>query len=247
MAFVPDNPLEATLMRAATEPAVRPEFYRRLLEAELFVIGKFADADADAAEERRMMIANIPHNGKNYIPVFSSLVRMRAFITGEEEYLSMKGRDLFTNTPGAFFMLNPGSDYGKELLPDEIGSLLHPNVPQSYTVDKPTEVRIGAPDEYPAALVQALTALFRSRPEIVSARVVQIQFPDRDEPPHPLVGIETEGAWDPLAAEIGQIVTTVMPGKPVDLIPLSRIKKSDTLNATVLQTPPFYTRARAPH
>ena len=252
MTFAPENPLEASLMRAANEPAIRPEFYRLLLETELLVIGRVEDEEGVAIETgnnaagQRVRIANIPHNGKSYIPVFSSLLRLRAFLRSEEDYFIMTGRGLFTHLPGSHFMLNPGSDYGKELLPDEIGSLLNPTVPQSYTVEKPTEVRIGPLSEYPTSLVQSLTGLFRERPDVVSARIVQIQFEERGEP-NPLIGIETVGAWDPLAAEIGQIVAVIAPGKTVDLIPLSRIKKSDSLNATVLQTSPFYTRARAPH
>ena len=189
----------------------------------------------------------VTRGDERLLPFFSAPVRAHAFLKDDHVIAPDTAREFFARYPNASFVLNPGSDYGKELLPDEVGSLLNPNVPQSYTVDKPTEVRIGAPEEYPAVLVQALTILFQSRREIVSARVLQIQFPDRDEAPHPLIGIETEGAWDPLAAEIHQIVTTVMPGKPVDLMPLSRIKKSDALNATMLQAQPFYTRTRAPH
>ena len=33
------NPLEDALARAATDPAAGPEFYRRLMEAEVFVLG----------------------------------------------------------------------------------------------------------------------------------------------------------------------------------------------------------------
>jgi hypothetical protein len=36
--FTPANDLEETLVRAATDPKARPEFYRRLLAAELFLL-----------------------------------------------------------------------------------------------------------------------------------------------------------------------------------------------------------------
>ena len=55
--FTPANDLEQTLVRAATDPAARPEFYRRLLAAELYILteetGARGRADVEARRRRR--------------------------------------------------------------------------------------------------------------------------------------------------------------------------------------------------
>src|SRR5688500_2294366 len=116
MAFELQNDVEESLLRARTDPAARPEFYRALLAAELFVIGRAEGADGTARNGLnagdRVMMMHVPYNDRSYIPVFSSFERMRQWVRDEVGYLAMPGRNLFENTPGAYFLLNPDTEVG---------------------------------------------------------------------------------------------------------------------------------------
>lgn len=245
--FVPQNALEETLMQAASDPAARPEFYRLLLASDLLVIGNIEGQAQDGREQtvsagQNLQIMPATYKGQNCIPVFSSLVRLQAYLTRQESYVALNGRALFEIAQDAMFVLNPNSDYGKDLLPEEVANLLAPQPPQAVTIDKPTQVLIGQPAVYPHALVDALKVAFAARPQVLAAFLVQIGFPDAAPPPHPLIGVETTGDWKTLSAEIGRIATAAMPGIVLDIAPIDRAKQDDGLTAALLATEPFYIR-----
>lgn len=250
MAFAPENALENALMRAAREPAARPEFYRLLLESDLLVLGRIARA-APGTEGPTvhpgdsLQIASAQINGRTSHPVFSSTTRLQAYIRQKEDFLSLNGRTLFAATPGASFVLNPGSDYGKELLPGEIARLLDPNTtkPEQITIEKPTQIRIGQPSVYPHALVDALKEAFAKRDDVMAAYLIQIAY--EGKPSHPLIGVETTGDWDPLSQAVGRIAAAAAPGLLFDLAPIDRKAPQATLTDALLKTTPFYQRNKS--
>jgi hypothetical protein len=249
MTFVPENELESALIRATKEPAARPDFYRLLLESDLLVLGTIEKRETAAGAAAlspgdNVQLASAQANGRSYIPVFSSMTRLQTYIREEQKYLSMNGLSLFEMAVGATFVLNPGSDYGKELLPAEIANLLNPGAqgPRKVTLDKPTNVLIGQPAVYPHDLVNALKEAFTARPNVLAAHLIQIAFSGRDEPSHPLIGVEVIGDWQPISVEIGRIAGLVAPGVLLDAAPIDRTKTDDTLTAALLKVPPFYSR-----
>jgi len=242
--FTPENDLESALMRAAKEPAARPEFYRLLLSSDLFIIAsvrgrKLSGAASSIEPGEQIEIARGEMNGKPFHPVFSSLKRLDENNRDGAEWLSFNGRALFEMTKGATFVLNPGSEYGKELLAEEIAWMLSPATARQIQIDKPTQVLIGQPAVYPQALVDALKALFATRPEVASAHLVQIGYPDQE--PHPLIGVETAGHWEGLSGDIGRTLAAAAPGLTVDAMPIDRSEK-DGLSAALIEVQPFYTR-----
>ena len=77
--FTPANDLEETLVRAATDPAVRPEFYRRLLAAELYILTEEAPrADGESSKPAGDGAAFITWESPSgpYVPLFSSRARV---------------------------------------------------------------------------------------------------------------------------------------------------------------------------
>jgi SseB protein N-terminal domain len=125
--FEPQNDLERSLIAATTDPAARPQFYRDLVASDLFVV---QEPDTPSGQ---LNIRPLEVNGNDCLPVFSSLPRLQAFIDQEVSYIAMNARDFMQITRGARLLLNAGSDYGKELLPEEIASILDGSIwqPQS--------------------------------------------------------------------------------------------------------------------
>jgi hypothetical protein len=246
MPFISENELERALVNAVKNPASAPDFYRLLLESELLVMGT-VEGQEDAAEQfavapgGRVNLVTGVKNGSTYLPVFSSLPRMQEYVKQETKYLRVNGRALLDLTRGAPVTLNPASEYGKELSPHEVAQLLDPQVPRG-----PTRTIIGEA-EYPMPLVETLTDVFATRPDIEAAWMIQVSFADRDEP-HPLVGVEFDsgmgGDWPSLMQAVEAAADRSIPGMVFDLQRIDR-SRPNSLTDALLQVPPFYQRRKA--
>src|SRR5436189_4436612 len=124
--FNAENIIEATLRKASTEPAFRGEFYKRLLSEKLIVLTGKSNLPEGVQTVQENTNINLVTLTDGKIPVFTSTSKIfdKGIIKEQVPFLEMKGEDLFNLATGATFILNPYSDYGKELLPNEIESLL---------------------------------------------------------------------------------------------------------------------------
>jgi hypothetical protein len=240
--MISENELERALMKAAKNPAAAPDFYRLLLESNLLVIGtaegqeNASEAFALSAGGKLNLVTGIK-DGAQYLPVFSSMARMQEFVNQESKYLSIRGRDLLDITRGAPVILNPASEFGKELSAREILRLLDgpgAGIPQ-YSLD----------EEYPQALVDALSPVFATRADVIAAWMVKVAFSDRGGERHPLVGIEldtaTGGDWRSLMKAVEAAAQAQVPGLVFDI---HRIDRANPIGLTeaLLKANPFYVR-----
>lgn len=201
--------LEMLVQKAVTEPAFRAEFYKRLLSDELVVItskSNLVNGNQLLQEGTNVNLVSYP-DGK--IPVFTSTERIfdKGIIKEEVEYLRMKGENLFGLTKGATFLINPYSDYGKELLPEEVEKMLSGNIftenTKTLTIEKVTEVQIGQPAKYPTDIVNSLKILFANKPNVKAAYLGWIYDPASGEPPHYIFGLDANGDLKSLTQEAG--------------------------------------------
>jgi hypothetical protein len=242
MAFIPENELENALVRAVQDRAAAPDFYRLLLESNLLVLGS-AEGQEDASEQftlapgAKLNLVTGQKNGGQFLPVFSSLARMQDYVKQDSKYLSVNGRALLDVTRGAPVTLNPASEYGKELSPGEVRHLLDGAPPAKLRT-------IIGQAESPIPLVEMLTALFATRPDIQTAWMIQVTFADRAQEPHPLVGIETSSDWPPLMQAIQAAAEKSVPGLVFDV---QRVDRQNPIGLTgaLLQVAPFYQRRTA--
>jgi len=244
--FIAENELERALVKAVKNPLHAPDFYRLLLESDLLVLGT-AEGREDASEKFTLapggklnLVTGLKDSGR-FLPLFSSLPRMQEYLKQESKYLSVNGRALLDVTRGGPVILNPSSEYGKELPAVEVAQLLDGQKP-----DGEPRTIIGEAD-YPVALVDALRSLFGSRTDIAAAWMIQVTFADRAKQPHPLVGIEldskTGGDWPSLMQAIETAADASVPGMVFDIQRVDR-RNPAGLTGALLQVPPFYQRRR---
>ncbi|WP_430409624.1 SseB family protein [Kordia sp.] len=124
----PENELEKVFKEATTNVEARDAFYMKLLWNDLYVITNESNAFQEGAqilEENVSLELQTFENG--YIPVFTSANRIfdKGIVKEKVPYVAMKGQDLFKITKGANLILNPYSEYHKELVVDEIEMLLN--------------------------------------------------------------------------------------------------------------------------
>jgi len=168
--FVPENDLEAALVRAAEHPASRLSFYRQLLDAELYFLTAEPDGDptpgpTEASPTPEIVVWEGPKGPS--IPCFSSRGRAEeaAATSGASGgLLVLHGQQAFETLAlretEAF--LNPGLGYGKRFSRREIGRLADGSIladasltPAPELVAPPQPVTAPMPEPYAAPPPQA--------------------------------------------------------------------------------------------
>ena len=212
---------------AANDIAYRPLFYRTILEKELFLLihpdndnlpkGKFTtNGDID------LKIRTLKDKK---VPIFTSADKIydNGVITGQERYVSMKGRAAFAMFKDpTTFLLNPYSRPSKELLPNEIQKLLSGEIFSSgkeMKIKAGSTIILGLPSKYPIALTETLKKYCDTREEIKSAYLALMHDESSGEPPHLLVGVDLTDHNKQIFAEIGETIIAFVPeGEPIDMI-----------------------------
>jgi len=236
--------LEQLLQKAAKEPAFRAAFCNRLLIDDLVVITQNNGLPPGTSTLQTDTSVNLLTYPDGKIPVFTSPERIfdKGVIKEQVQYLQMKGRDLFSFTKGATFILNPYSDYGKELLPDEIESLLNGTLieaSRTLTIEKETKVLLAQPAKYPTEIVHALKTLFAERPIVKAAYLGWIHNPTTADPPHYIFAIDADGDIQSLTQEAGYTARHYLGAN--EIVDFIRIDHNGGLSDYFLKdTTPFY-------
>jgi len=239
----PDN-IEALLKKAVGSPSYRDEFYRQLLTARLVIITKENAGITGYVTLQKDTRVEILTFEDGYIPVFTSTEKIfdKGIIKEQVPFLECTGEDLFNFVKGAKLILNPYSDYSKELLPDEIEQLLDRSIfthsPKQIVITKDTEVLIGEPAKYPDIVVDALKALFIKKSDVTAAYVAWIHDPSSDVPPHYIFAIETRGDWWSLSNEAGSIANEILGGNQI--IDFMQLSGNGGINDYFKKSSPFY-------
>jgi hypothetical protein len=239
--------LETLLQKAATEPAYRAEFYKRILSDELIIITQNSDIEKGSQilqEDTKVKIVSYP-DGK--IPVFTSTDRIfdKNIVKEEVEFMQMKGENLFNLAKGATFLLNPYSEYGKELLPDEVERMLSGKIltdtSKTLTIEKKTKVQIGQPTKYPTEIINSLKILFANKPNLKAAYLGWIFDSESGEPPHYIFGLETDGNIENLTEEAGFTAKQFLDAD--DFVDFIKVDNKNGLSDYFLNSvEPFYKR-----
>ncbi|WP_317205402.1 enhanced serine sensitivity protein SseB C-terminal domain-containing protein [Janthinobacterium sp.] len=239
---IAESDLERLLRLAARDAARRPEFYRALLAADVYVVGatELVQSGRAGVGERIAIEHWTRADGAVIIPFFSSLAALQRAIDAECDYLQLSARALFEITRGAALALNPKSPYSRAFPPAEVAAMLggDGNAPGAAT-----QVFLGQPRHYPALLVDALTTLLAGRGNVHAAYLSLMLAPSVDSRPHLLVAIHADGDTGQLMRDAGRVACGAAPaGKAVDLTLL--VAGEDPLSDYFLHSvAPFYERS----
>jgi hypothetical protein len=127
--FEPENSLETLMQAAAKDPAAAPEFYKALLEAQIYILTP--EAKMATGERRRSLkheepvnVATVEYQGMQWHPAFTSARRISDYVKEPETCLGAVSRDLFKMLPNSNFWLNPLSECQKPLPASEVELLM---------------------------------------------------------------------------------------------------------------------------
>ena len=132
---------------------------------------------ADGHEGERMMeegetiqLVNwLDGKGNEFIPVFTSLEELQRSISGENSYMAINGGDFLEFTRGASICVDPRSEYGVLYGPEDVASILNHFQGERVTVEKATQVMLGAPAEQPVQMIDAIVSTFKNDPRVHAA------------------------------------------------------------------------------
>ena len=126
--FEPLNPLESLMQAAVADATKIPDFYRLLLESELYILTPEAPMQPGRRRalkyEEKINVATVEFQGLKWHPMFTAPKRISAYLKEPETCLGAKARHLFEMLPGSNFWLNPLSECQKPLTSAEIAKLL---------------------------------------------------------------------------------------------------------------------------
>ena len=231
MNHLPESRLEVLLALAAEEPAHRPEFYRALLESEVYVISNLeleGEGRGYLTSGDALSILTICADDNNpIIPFFTSIDRLTRFVEHQSQWIGINARNLFNLTKGATLVLNPQSRYAQPFYPTMIEALLTIGIHHSCrktTSASYDGVRISPPEPYPSKMVDSLIIFFAGRPEVTTAYVALKQGLE-DRQPHLLVGIDTCDDAEQIIREAGSVALDTVPDElpEVAFVDMNRI------------------------
>jgi hypothetical protein len=237
--------IEMLLQKAANESSYRAEFYKRITNEDLIVITQKSDLENGNQVLKENTNVNIFTFENGMMPIFTTTDRIfdKGIVKEEVSFLQMKASNLFKIAKETTFILNPYSDFSKELLPIEVEKILDGTIisenHQQLTIKNDTEVQIGQPSVYPTEIINSLKVLFENRPNVNKAYLGWIFDPASGEPPHYIFGIDAESDFQNLINEAGFTVKEFL--KTPEFVDFIKIESKNGLsNYFVKSTKPFY-------
>jgi hypothetical protein len=199
-------------------------------------IVKGADGSATIPEGATLSLPSVTRGEERLLPFFSAPVRAHAFLKDDHVIAPDTARGLFARYPSASFVLNPGSDYGKEFTVAEIKRLLagqFDDGPQTTVIEEPEQILLGHPKQIPNALIAALAREFSAVPSIKGAWIMLAHRAHEAEQSW-MLGVDYDGPWPDIQQAVGRAVKgDVLDGRLLDVMKINDGEVSSTLRTGI--------------
>lgn len=236
--------LDRLLEKAATEPAYRPAFFRKLLESTVWVPGTAAEDEAIVEDSALDLQHWEKDDGQSVIPFFTSLEALQQAVETEQAFVVMPARTLFEMTLGETLFLNAKLPTGKELTPREISHLVGKDdspLSQQEVLEGGMSLLLSEVAEPPAQMIDSLTKLFSTINHVKCAYLCSIKEKN-DAQPNLLIGIEAEGDIESVIEAAGSVAMDTLPGdEPVDICQVVK-GEHGVSHFMIAHITPFYER-----
>jgi hypothetical protein len=247
----PENLLERSLLEAFGDESVRPEFYRRLLAAQIHVVpvgGTPAVEGGVVKTGETIRFQSVEIERVSCTAFYSSENRLREANPGQTDFLCLSAAAFFKLTKGSRLVMNPGLPFCKEFQPGEIEAVLDGRIfgnVEPHRVQEDREILIGQPDSYPYELVAALSRLFKRYKSVRKAYLAQYADSARDPAPGLMICVDMDavGDWAAVKNDSSAMISPVQHAyKFVDFV-LYEPKGGGISTYFVDRVKPFYERS----
>lgn len=232
--------LDELLEKAATGPADRPAFFRRLMQSEVWVAGKPGPGSSrvfDPDYRQRL-------DGTSFIPFFTTETAFTEVTGGALPAVRLPVDELFTLTSGHTLCLNPSLKSSKVFTAPEIRSLCSGQSNVQGDISIPAEgqtLLLSATEDPPSLLIDSLKQLF-SRYKPVRRAFVAWCREEAGAEGNLLIGIEASADLDEIIQAAGHVAIDTLPENAlIDFCEVSD-PSSGVSHFFVAHIPPFYQR-----
>lgn len=141
-----EDALEQSLIKVAQDTSLRYAFYSDLGNTEVYALlmTELPQGKTVVKKNTAIQLQELNYEGRQYVPIFSTLAKLQDFMKKDCRYIGVKGRDLVSMVQERELFLNPGSHYSKIINRKEMGYM-----------------NSGAPSEEPQEIVKKPTLLKR--------------------------------------------------------------------------------------
>ena len=241
--------LDNALLEAQQNASKQGAFYEVFLNSNVFI--PTHDNPIDDSTPRRSKEGEtfhpvlIQNQNKLVLPIFDSEERLRDWAKREVNYVCMSAHALIRSIQGGiYFVLNAGTDYAKEFIPEELKWLresVEASQPKESHVPGGTQFFVGTLAKIPEGLEDALRNCFARNDEIHAAYLGQIFYKRPSEKPHLILVLKTsllgKEALNAMQTDIGVAIR----GKPIpDGIDVMFYNGSGVSAEVVKLVTPFY-------
>jgi hypothetical protein len=126
--FKPENDLERAMQEAVRDPAKIPDFYKTLLESEIYVLTPEAKLEPGRRRSLKylepLQVATVEFQGLRWHPAFTSKTRISAYVKEPETCFGAVAKNMFPMLAGSNFWFNPLSECQKPMPASEIALLV---------------------------------------------------------------------------------------------------------------------------
>lgn len=249
----PQNDVEKALVAAAGDNAAYADFLRALAGSEILIPQPQLK---DVAPERRtieegdeLTLPLVEHEGKTYVPVFTSIEQFRLGVSDEGmAFIRLPASGLLGEWPEEHGMaVNPGGDVGIALDPATVRNLDNPS-PADSPARRPltagSKVVLGHPSQEPRPLLDAIAGECRSHGGVRAAYRAMMAAEGEEETPQIVIGIELDEDQDPeqFFADVGPRVASAAAGT-FSFIVVDEANLSSVARFMLLDTDHFFVRA----
>lgn len=126
--FKPENDLERAMQAAAGDPALVPDFYRILLDSEIYVLTPEAKMEPGRRRSLKYLeplsVATVLYQGLRWHPAFTAKSCISAYVAEPETCFGAVAKNMFPMLAGSNFWFNPLSECQKPMPADEVALVL---------------------------------------------------------------------------------------------------------------------------
>lgn len=234
--------LEASFERARDSAAEERAFFKRLMDAIVYVHAPVSD------DAQKVRLVQFRHpDGFDAIPFFTSLDKAQAASSTAVRILGVSGRELLTGTRGATLMLNP-NDGGIVLYPEEIATWLDTGFLARVEKPVPFEFAVRPAQSAPAWLAPTIAQSLEHASFVSAAYLLETRpAPNANQPPGLLIWLVADMAFAERSARL--VTTAIQPlCSEVDVVIDLMVHDASQPLPEALDNPqalPIFTRTRS--
>jgi len=165
--------LDQALAEALRDAGARPEFYRLLMETDIYAVTANTEDELRSGGRGRLKLVMYESNGIEVVPFFTSAARLESTLKEHPGWVRLRAKDFLRMVRRAHSVLNPGHAEQWTFCPAEVDAILDgPVVPTSVLDPTEWSLEPASGDLLPEAVIAGLRSFYAKQSGVRAAYVL---------------------------------------------------------------------------